>query len=105
MNRNEINEYCEEHFPDEEILLLDPPDYDKALVGFGQRFCGSEGRVSFAVYDEDKLLDIIAEEMRESAEEDDDPWTMAREHFDFNVAGGYVGTGTPAFIQVMPGEN
>ena len=62
--------------------------------GFEEAFLGvvhmPEGRI--AVYDEAKCLDILVN--RDGMDED-----MAREYFDFNVLGAYMGPTTPLFIE------
>lgn len=79
-------------FPEgEEILLLEPRErFDQCIVGVGRRF-----NHTFAIYSEPRVLAVLAED---ATEDDDDPETSAREHFEYNIVGGWVGDGTPAFI-------
>jgi hypothetical protein len=100
--REEIDQIADECYPDAEILLLEPRDlYDNSFVGICEKFVDG-GHVAFAVYDEDKLIDDLAASYEEDElGEDDDPYTMAREHFDFNIRGAYVGPNGPAFVRVL----
>jgi len=70
----------------EELLFLDPPEYDAAIVGIGHRFNNT-----FLIYDLAKVLAILQS------------WGMspeiAREFFDFNIVGAWVGDQTPAFLE------
>ena len=98
--RKAIDEFCEEHWPDEEILLFgdangDP--YDKGFMGIG--FQHHKGPV--AVYDREKCVDALAEEFAKdgnSDDEDSDPYTDASEFFSFNTEGSWVGEQTPIII-------
>ncbi len=71
---------------DEDALLLDP-EYDKALVGAVER-CSSR-RV--ACYDAEKVVMILMKLNK---------WDVdtAQEFFDFNMAGAWLGEGTPFFL-------
>jgi hypothetical protein len=74
-----------------EALLLEPRDiYDAALIGitegnFGQRV---------AVYEAGKCIEALM-----SAHEWD--YEDAREWYDFNITGAYVGPATPLFIDLL----
>lgn len=77
---------------DEEVLLLEPQEqFNKCLVGIVERF-----NSTFVVYSKKCVLEAIA------AEGEDDPDypadTAALEHYEFNIRGGWVGEGTPAFM-------
>lgn len=65
--------------------------FDKALLGIGRQF-----NRWFAVYDQEKVLELLADDLR--IMEGEDPATLALEHFEFNIAGGWVGDATPAFL-------
>jgi len=56
---------------------------DDALIGYVER-CGEEVRL---VYDRDKAIEILMHDIGERQ--------AAEEYFDFNVAGAWVGPGTP----------
>ena len=100
--RKAIDEFCEEHWPDEEILLFgdangDP--YDKGFMGIG--FQHTKGPV--AIYDREKCVDALAEEFADDTDvyendEDSDPYTDAVEFFSFNTEGSWVGEKTPMVI-------
>ena len=82
---------------DEEALALEPREqFDPAIVGIARRF-----HSTFLVYDLEHILRILAVEM----DDDDDPETAAREHFEFNIVGGWVGEGTPAFMEPWSEES
>jgi hypothetical protein len=100
--RKAIDEFCEEHWPDEEILLFgdangDP--YDKGFMGIG--FQQHKGPV--AIYDKEKCVNALAEEFSKDTityehDEDADPYTDAVEFFSFNTEGSWVGEQTPIII-------
>tara|TARA_Y100000004_G_scaffold166149_1_gene197625 strand:+ start:339 stop:629 length:291 start_codon:yes stop_codon:yes gene_type:complete len=84
MTREIISSYIEDHYPDYEILLAD--GFEDAFMGIVE----SHGSYPKALYDEDKCLDILVN--------DGATYEEAVEHFQFNVAGAYVGEATPAFV-------
>jgi hypothetical protein len=73
--------------------------YDDAIIGITSRI----NLDPVVNYDKDKIIDILAKDMEPDeeiiAEYDGDVETakrfMAEEYFDFNVAGAYMGEGTP----------
>ena len=76
---------------DGELLLMEPREqFDKCVVGIGQRFTSR-----FVVYDRACVLRVLGEDM--SAED-------AEEYFDFNVIGAWVGEATPAFLETIKGD-
>jgi len=76
--------------PSETMLLAD--GFDDAIVGVGSTFGGS----LCAVYDTDEIIDILMKQGMDYAE--------ALEHFDYNIAGSYVGEQTPIFIHMINRE-
>lgn len=68
----------------EEALFAD--GFDEALVGVVHVF----GRPPLALYDRAKVLAILRD--RDGMDEEE-----AGEFFDFNIAGAWMGEGTPAF--------
>ena len=77
--RSKIDTFCEEHYPDEEIVLFGEADgncYDVVFVGVGRRI----NQVPVAVYDREKGHDILCEEHGMTSEE-------AIEFFDYNIIG------------------
>lgn len=71
----------------EDMLFAD--GFDEALIGCVQR----AGSPTVALYDSDKCVNILIERDGMTEEE-------AREFFDFNVLGSYMGENTPAFIEI-----
>ena len=71
--------------PKEATLTAD--GFEKALVGFGYQYNNP-----IAVYSRDKCLDILVER-------DGMSYQDAREFFDFNVAGAWVGKSTTVFLE------
>ena len=90
MKREEIVEYLETEYPEGEFILYD--DVDSAFVGVVER----NGMEPIALYDYDKC---IASYIDDGMEYDE-----AVEHFGFNVIGGWVGEGTPAFVKFIDGN-
>ena len=85
MTKEKLNEIVEESLGDETILLAD--GFENALIGIGRQF-----NTPFAIYDREKCIDILMEDM--SNEE-------AEEYFEYNVQGSYVGESTPSFMQTL----
>jgi hypothetical protein len=69
------------------VLLADGLDF--GLIGVADR----DG-VRVAVYDADKVVELLM--TRDGMDYDD-----AREFFDFNIAGAYMGPGTPVFMEAL----
>ncbi len=59
---------------------------EKAFIGFGTRF-----NYGVAVYSTKKVIEILVDRDKMDYQE-------AREFFDFNIVGGYVGENTPVFM-------
>lgn len=70
----------------EELLFAD--GFDDAIIGVGER-----NSDTFVVYDLKKVFAILESEGMSSDE--------AREHFEFNILGAYVGEHTPAFVTLV----
>jgi hypothetical protein len=88
MNR----ELLAEQFGDE-LLFLDPREtFDQCLVGVVSR-CGMD---PVAVYDEAKVINALVDSGMTPDE--------AIEHYEFNIAGSYVGEMTPMFLCVPEEE-
>lgn len=77
---------------EEEILLAD--GLDEAFIGIGRR-CGQP---AVAIYSRQRCLDLLTQRDRLSLDE-------AREHFEFNIIGGWVGPQTPMFVEEAPTED
>ena len=62
------------------------------------------------VYDENKLIEIIAKDMEPMGDPDDpddqynDVYFIAREYFEYNIKGAWMGEHTPIFINNLTEE-
>ena len=63
------------------------------------------------IYDENKIIEIIAEDMepmgddpKDLDDEYNDPLFLAREYFDFNIKGAWEGEYTPIYINTFSWE-
>jgi hypothetical protein len=81
MNRQEICDWLEQTFPDEEFLLAD---------GLEEAFVGVDMQTMKTMYDSLKVIDIL---MKDSVTYED-----ALDHFYTNICGAYVGEKTPIFL-------
>lgn len=81
---DKINDWVTEYGYDEEPILL-ADGFEEAFIGIGYQF-----NRPMAVYDTDKCFEIL---MRDGMTEEE-----AREYFEFNVLGAYVGDYTPMFL-------
>jgi len=86
-----------ESFGEEAEGIMFADDFDLAIVGVGRTF----GGLLCAVYDVDKIIEIL---MKDGADYGMD-YEDAREYFDYNVAGAYVGEQTPIFMHMMSVNN
>lgn len=75
---------------DEDILLAD--GFEKALIGYVRIFSNT-----VALYDEEKCIAVLMDRGEMTEEQ-------AREYFEFNVVGAWVGDKTPAFATVLKGK-
>lgn len=82
--------------PETEFLCAD--GLDEAIIGYEEL----SGKV---IYDIDKCIEILARDMEVSPDdledgmtEDDAKYNLAREYFEYNTLGAYVGEQTPIFI-------
>ena len=74
-------------FYNEDLMLMD--DYNDCIVGVAERF----GSGSHVVYDLNKVLNKLVESGMNEEE--------AREYYEFNMIGSYVGDNTPSFITIL----
>jgi hypothetical protein len=81
--REKIDEWVDEVFPEQEILLAD--GFEDAFVGVALQF-----NKPIAVFDYDKCIEILQKDGMSTED--------ANEYFDYNVGGAYVGENTPAFL-------
>jgi hypothetical protein len=82
-----LRDWIAEH--NEQALLAN--GFEEAIVGVAVR-CSKPPLV---VYDAEKCIELLMEDS-DMSEED------AREYFDFNVLGAWVGPGTPLFLWRKP---
>lgn len=91
MTREEI---IEELGLPEETLFLDPPTLDECIVGAMRCNAGREGYRHVLLYDEEMVIARLS-----------GPDGDAREYFEFNTIGAWMGSGTPAFVTFLsPGR-
>ena len=74
----------------EGLLYLSEREFDAAIVGVADRI----GMDAVVVYDTTKIIDILCEHHGMDREE-------ATEHYEYNIAGAYVGNRTPMFIAMI----
>lgn len=83
MTREEIIECLGD---DEEVLFLDGDGFDRAIVGIVERF----GGIRAVCYDYERVIRAL----KKQGMTDED----AREYFEFNIIGAFVGDHTPVFL-------
>jgi hypothetical protein len=81
-----IREDILDQFGDDAHTMLFADGFDDFLVGVGSAFGGD----LCAIYDADAIIESLMKQGMDYAE--------AMEHFDFNIAGAYVGEQTPIFM-------
>jgi len=86
-----------------DALKLD--GFDEAIIGFGERI----GMNTVLIYDEDKIINILTDEMeideehlKLMTEEEifNEKYSMAIEHLEFNIKNAWLGEDTPLIIKV-----
>ena len=112
---DQINEWADMN---EISLLLIGADkeevekYAPAIVGVTDGYWTTDehnDRIA-VVYDEDKLIEIIAKDIEPMGDPDNpddqynDVYFIAREHFDYNIKGGWHGKHTPIFVNTFAWE-
>ncbi len=75
----------------EEVLFLEPSDFDEAIIGIAER----AGGMVVLAYDRSRVIDIISRDM---------PREEAEEFFEFNTIGAWMGEATPVFIDTRYAE-
>jgi hypothetical protein len=83
MSREDLRNLLQD---DEEVIFLEGPEFDQAIVGLVERF----GGVRSVCYDYGKVIRVLRKQGM-SAED-------ASEYFDFNIIGAYVGENTPVYL-------
>ena len=86
-----------------ELVLFD--GLEDALIGEGTRFT-ERGHKRFMVYDYNKCVEIIAEQMAGNPDAGDhgERMELAVEYLSYNVLDCYAGDTTPAFAMHSKGE-
>ena len=69
--------------------LLKADGFDCCIMGLGRL-----ANTWTIIYDEDKVVGVLCDRDGMTLDE-------AREYFEFNIAGAYVGEGTPTFVRIM----
>lgn len=91
MTRDELAQYAVEELGVEELKFFDPPEvFDHAIIGLVVGF----GQEPAVLYDEALVLEAFAKDLGDEG---------AREWFDFNVIGAYIGPSTPRFLKLPLG--
>lgn len=91
-----LRERIVEHGYDE-LLFLEPPEYDDAIVGVAEgRWDTSGNRDDVVVYDLDRVIEITHQVL--GGEEECD-LEEAAEYVSYNILGGYHGPNTPIFVR------
>ena len=81
--------WIDEIDPDEEVMRLEPRSvFDSAIVGLARQF-----NTSFIVYSQRRTLAALMASEGMTEQE-------AIEWYEFNMAGAWVGKGTPAFLEI-----
>lgn len=73
----------------EELLFLDPPYFDGAIIGVVHQFMHPT-----VCYDTNKVINILME--HDGMTEDE-----AYEYFDYNILGAWTGEHTPSFLESL----
>jgi hypothetical protein len=82
-----LTEFIEEHYPDEQIILFD--GLEDAFIGIGYRFHNA-----YACYSKDLIIKILMDR-------DCMTYDEAIEYFDFNIAGMELGEYTPVIVETV----
>ena len=86
--------------------LFFPERYDAALVGMTRGFGTKPDTRPVAVYDHNRLVEILAAESsnddaRDGEDrEDGDRYDEAEERIDYNMAGAYLGPNSPVIVVI-----
>ena len=84
MNTREAFSYL-----NEDMLFMDPPKFDEAIIGYVERAAGQP----VICYDKDKVLKILMEDGMD--------WDEALEYYEYNIVGAYMGENTPVFLETL----
>ncbi len=75
---------------DDDVLVLEPDSFDTAIVGLVSRV----DRPPVVCYSVEKILEVLMEDGMDAEE--------AREYYEYNMLGAYVGEATPMFLEDLP---
>ena len=101
MSEYDLDELVRDMYPDDKVWRLEPKEVcDPAIVGIAERNAGPDGIKPFLVYDQDKLLDLLAEHLEDTVPAED-ARQEASEWFDYNILPSATGDGAPAFIRLL----
>lgn len=84
-----IRKDISELYDDQDLLFLDENCYDDAILGICEQF-GKDNKIA---YDGEKVIKILMD----NSDMDE---LEAREYFDYNIIGSYVGEKTPVFVWI-----
>lgn len=85
-----LREELDELLDGDEAMLLEPREvFDPCVIGIASRI-----GLRVAAYDTELVIAALQEHQGMDEEE-------AREYFDFNIAGAWVGEGSPLFIDLL----
>jgi hypothetical protein len=88
-----LSEDIDEILDGDDAMLLEPRDlFDACVIGIAERI-----NLRVAAYDVDKVLQALMDHHGMDEEE-------AQEYFDFNIAGSWVGEGSPVFLYLFGDE-
>ena len=94
VTRDQIAEWVSQF--NDEALLAD------GMEGAFMGVCDIAGQPTIAVYDRQKCIEILAQDME--ADEGEDQYSLAEEFFEFNVVGAWMGENTPRFVTLYSPE-
>ena len=94
VTRDQIAEWVSQF--NDEALLAD------GMEGAFMGVCDIAGQPTIAVYDRQKCIEILAQDME--ADEGEDQYSLAVEFFKFNVVGAWMGENTPRFVTMYSPE-
>jgi hypothetical protein len=88
-----LSEDIDEILDGDDAMLLEPRDvFDACVIGIAERI-----NLRVAAYDTNKVIQALMD--HQGMEQDE-----AEEYFDFNIAGSWVGEGSPVFLYLFEDE-
>ena len=86
-----LDDWCEER----DITVLRADGFEDCILGVSTPAPSEEHRV---VYDADRMIKKLADSFVADGMDEDEAHDAAVEHFEFNIAGAYVGPQTPIYV-------